>query len=156
MLQVRLRGSKLRFLSGVPIWVVGRADMQPPFKRTYPGSTPGRPTKSWAFGRTVMLLTLNQVDTGSTPVAPTKFYPCDAIGRHDLLKTGFIQVQILSGVLAEIELWCALRSHKPSRTGYPSGSKLQIPAPLPNAGVAQRQSNRLVSDGLRVQLLSPA
>lgn len=26
-------------------WVVGRADMQPPFKRTYPGSTPGRPTK---------------------------------------------------------------------------------------------------------------
>jgi hypothetical protein len=26
--------------------VVGRADMQPPFKRRDPGSTPGRPTKS--------------------------------------------------------------------------------------------------------------
>ncbi len=25
------------------IWVVGRADMQPPFKRRDPGSTPGRP-----------------------------------------------------------------------------------------------------------------
>ena len=27
------------------IRVVGRADMQPPFKRIDPGSTPGRPTK---------------------------------------------------------------------------------------------------------------
>ena len=66
--------------------------------------TEGRRFKSchsdlWAFGRTVMLLTFNQVDTGSTPVAPIKSSPCDAIGRHDPLKTGFLQVQILSGVL---------------------------------------------------------
>jgi hypothetical protein len=60
--------------------------------------------------------------------------PCDAIGRHDLLKTGLLQVQVLSGVLAEMELWCALGSHKPSHTGYSSRSKLQIPAPLPTYG----------------------
>lgn len=56
--------------------VVGRADMHPPFKRIYPGSTPGR---------------------------PTKLCPCDAIGRRSPLKPGLLQVRLLSGVLAEIE-----------------------------------------------------
>lgn len=65
------------------IRVVGRADMQPPFKRRDPGSTPGRPTKfnlwsavkKWAFGRTVMHLPLKETDVGSTPTAPTKDAP---------------------------------------------------------------------------------
>ncbi len=57
------------------IRVVGRADMQPPFKRRDPGSTPGRPTNFWAFGRTVMHLPLKETDVGSTPTAPTKDAP---------------------------------------------------------------------------------
>lgn len=86
-------------------WVVGRAGMQPPFKRIHPGSTPGRPTNSWAFGRTVMLLTLNQADTGSTPVAPTKFCPCNPSGRGAKLKIWKLLVQIQSGVLVNMRGW---------------------------------------------------
>jgi len=104
--------------------VVGRADMQPPFKRTYPGSTPGRPT----FGLLAQLAEqppLKRKRVGSKPTQPTKC-PCDAIGRHRLLKTSVLQVRFLSGVLAEMELWCALGSHKPSRTGFKSRLRYQM------------------------------
>jgi hypothetical protein len=92
------------------LWVVGRADMQPPFKRNNPGSTPGQPTKFklclivnfiWAFGRTVMHLILNQTDTGSTPVALTKSHPCSPIGRGTKLKIWLMLVQIQSGVCGD-------------------------------------------------------
>ena len=81
------------------IRVVGRADMQPPFKRTYPGSTPGRPT----FGLLAQLaeqLPLKRKRVGSKPTQPTKC-PCDAIGRHRLLKTSVLQVRFLSGVCGD-------------------------------------------------------
>jgi hypothetical protein len=110
------------------LWVVGRADMQPPFKRNNPGSTPGQPTKFkpclivnfiWAFGRTVMHLILNQTDTGisfgdasrttpfkrnnpgSTPGQPTKSHPCSPIGRGTKLKIWLMLVQIQSGVCGD-------------------------------------------------------
>ena len=85
------------------LWVVGRAVMQPPFKRTHPGSTPGQPTKIWAFGRTVMHLPLKETDVGSTPTAPTKPYPCDAIGRRVRLKTGIFASSSLARGIAGIE-----------------------------------------------------
>jgi hypothetical protein len=97
------------------IWVVGRAVMRPPFKRNYPGSTPGRPTKSIQkatlkkldlvfhfelFGLLAQLAEqppLKRKCVGSNPTQPTKCL-CDAIGRHRLLKTSVLQVQVLSGV----------------------------------------------------------
>ncbi len=126
---------QVQFLSGVPIWVVGRADMQLPFKQTYPGSTPGRPINSWAFGRTVMLLTLNQADTGSTPVAPTKTYPCNPIGRGAKPKIWKLLVQIQSGVLVNMRGWsnggswgCIIRA---------SAGSTPAPVTKISAGVAQ-------------------
>ena len=116
------RFGELEVVGSIPttqtIRVVGRADMQPPFKRRDPGSTPGRPT----FGLLAQLAEqppLKRKRVGSKPTQPTKC-PCDAIGRHRLLKTSVLQVRFLSGVLAEMELWCALGSHKPSRTGFKS------------------------------------
>ena len=132
--------------------------MQPPFKRAHPGSTPGQPTKIWAFGRTVMHLTLNQAEVGSTPTAPTNPYPCDAIGRRVRLKTGIFASNSfgdaartsLAGGMAGIEHSSARQSHQ-----LHTVSATLTPA-TNYAGVAQRQSNRLVSDGLQVRLLSPA
>lgn len=52
-------------------WVVGRADMQPPFKRRDPGSTPGRPT----FGLLAQLVEqppLKRKCVGSIPIQSTK------------------------------------------------------------------------------------
>ena len=74
--------------------VVGRADMQLPFKRRDPGSTPGRPTNfnlwlssaKWAFGRTVMHLPLKETDVGSTPTAPTKDAPVTQLADVSGLK----------------------------------------------------------------------
>jgi hypothetical protein len=77
----------------------GRAVMQPPFKRTYPGSTPGRPT----FGLLAQLAEqppLKRKCVGSNPAQPTKC-PCDATGRHRLLKPSVLQVQVLPGVCGD-------------------------------------------------------
>ena len=73
--------------------------MQPPFKRTHPGSTPGQPTKTWAFGRTVMHLTLNQADVGSTPTAPTKDAPVTQLADVSGLKLESLRVRLSPGVL---------------------------------------------------------
>ena len=78
----------------------------------------------WVVSSVVEQPPLKRKCIGSTPIQPTKCL-CDAIGRHRLLKPSVLQVRLLSGVLAEMELWCALRSHKPSRTGFKSRLRYQ-------------------------------
>jgi hypothetical protein len=96
-ISVLLAGSTLARCTN--FWVVGRAGMQPPFKRRDPGSTPGRPT----FGLLAQLAEqppLKRKRVGSKPTQPTKC-PCDAMGRHRLLKTSVLQVRFLSGVCGD-------------------------------------------------------
>ena len=88
-----------------PTWVVGRADMQPPFKRRDPGSTPGRPTNFWAFGRTVMHLPLKKTDVGSTPTAPTKDAPVTQLADVSGLKLEFCEFDSRRGYCGDRALF---------------------------------------------------
>ncbi len=125
------------------IRVAGRADMQPPFKRRYPGSTPGRPpnfnlwlsSEKWAFGRTVMHLTLNQADVGSTPTAPPKDAPVTQLADVSGLKLESCEFDSRQGYCGD-GATAARKAHNLYISGFNS-------RPRHRAGVVQVASIRV-------------
>ena len=118
------------------IRVVGRADMQPPFKRRDPGSTPGRPTNStWAFGRTVMHLPLKETDVGSTPTAPTKDAPVTQLADVSGLKLESCEFESRQGYCGD-GATAARKAHNLYISGFNSRPRHQ-------AGVVQVASIRV-------------
>ena len=96
-----------------------------------------------------MHLPLKETNVGSTPTAPTKDAPVTQLADVSGLNPDCCEFDSRRGYSGD-RARAARQSHK-----LRSVSATLTPAST-HAGVAQRQSNRLVSDGLQVQLLSPA